>query len=96
MASAFAWGLLLTALLVPWDQLFIGVTVPGVLFNRRELARWTAEVAWGATNVAWTDLVLYYARFAGYPVLALLLWATIQGKFCRARRQMTVDIKKPA
>ncbi len=94
LAGAFSWSLLLTAMFVPWNLTFGGVVVPGVLFDRHELIVGTAEVAWGAGEIDWATAVLYYARFAGYQVLAILLWLLVQLKFAAAVRRMTVPVEQ--
>jgi len=94
LVGAFSWGLVLTAMFVPWNLTFGGVVVTGVLFDRRELIVGTAEVAWGAGEVDWATNLLYYARFAGYQLLAILLWLLVQLKFAGAVRRMTVPVEQ--
>ncbi len=93
LASSFTWSLLLAALFVPWDLAFGGNILPSVLFSRRELIVETAKVAWGATDVGWADQLLYYARFAGYQALVLLVWALVMVKAARASRSAAVTVR---
>ena len=94
LTSALVWSIVLAALFVPWEAAFPGVIVPGVLFGRGELIVKTAEVTWGAADVAWNDQVLHFARFVGYPLLALVLWLAVQVKYTRAFHQAGMRIEK--
>jgi hypothetical protein len=100
LASSFVWSIVLAALFVPWSMAFpadlgSGVAgarqvLPGVLFGLDDVVDWTIEIVGG--KVTWEDWVLYYARFIGYPVLALLIWLTVQVKFARGYHQVAVDV----
>lgn len=91
LASAFVWSIVLVALFVPWSQAFTGVPVPGVLFARAELIQSTAQMAWGAPEASLREQVIYYARFAGYPILSLLILLTVQVKYARGFREVAVE-----
>ena len=80
--SANFWSLVLLGLVVPWQQVLGGFAM-GALYNYQELLRGTAaiEADWSGASPNTQELVLYYARFAGYPVLALLLWIVVQAKW---------------
>jgi len=94
LASALMWSILLAALFVPWDVAFPSVVVPGVLFGRSDLVQGTAAVTWGAAGVDWADQVLYFARFAGYPLLAMLIWLTVQVKYVLGCRQASLKVEE--
>ncbi|NQU75507.1 MAG: hypothetical protein HQ546_04225 [Planctomycetes bacterium] len=93
LTGALLWSLVLAILFVPWDVVFGAVTVPGVLFGRTELIAKTAEVTWGASGVSWAHQVLYFARFAAYPLLALVLWFAVQVKYALACREVSVVLE---
>lgn len=88
LASAFVWSIVLAALLVPWAQLFTGVAIPGVLFDRAELIAKARHIE----SAVLVDQILFYARFIGYPVLALLIWLVIQLKYAAGFRQVAVEV----
>lgn len=79
--SAFYWSMFLLIVLIPWQQVFGFSVVCGALFNLGELvAGWNKA---HASEAGFFDKVLYFGRFCGYPVLALLLWISVQMKFRR-------------
>lgn len=86
LASALVWSVVLGLVLVPWDAVFGTQFIPGVLVSRQEIVAKSASAVW--TAAAWYDVVLYYLRFVGWPVLAVLIWLTVQFKFARAYRQV--------
>lgn len=90
--SAYIWSLLLLALLFPWQAFLANATftstefkVPGVLYTWEELtqsasgARFVGEF----TAVA----VLKWARFVGWPVVAVIILLIVQIKSNRGLRQ---------
>ncbi len=83
LASSFFWSLVLLAMVTPWQQLLRGSFACGALFNYGEMIEWVKDVrsSWGGSEPETMELVLFYARFLGYPVLALLLWLAVQLKF---------------
>ena len=96
LTSSMLWGLVLMVLMVPWDAAFPGVGVPGVLFSRGGLVAATAEVTWGAAGVTWDDHVLYFVRFAAYPIVTVLIWLVVQLKYVRAIGQVSTMEEPPA
>ncbi|MHC4063768.1 MAG: hypothetical protein ACYSUQ_06035 [Planctomycetota bacterium] len=65
--SAFFWMVVVLALLFPWDRCLGGVgKIPGVYATFEEVTHLPDDLQGGATFI-------HYARFLGYPVLALLL-----------------------
>ena len=93
MASGLAWSLVLAALVMPWNLAFGPAFMPGVLFLRPELADATAAVTWGAP-ANWTDAAWYWARYAGYPIVAVLVWLLVQLKFAAGMRQPSVSVEE--
>ena len=91
LTSAMLWGLILMVLMVPWNTAFPGIGVPGVLFSRAGLITATAEVTWEAAGVTWADHVLYFVRFAAYPLVTGLIWLVVQLKYVRAFGQATTE-----
>jgi hypothetical protein len=78
--SAFFWTLVLLALLFPWARWLQGVQVPGVFFTFGELDKLTTEFADRLHEV------LFYVRYLGYPVLALLIVLVGDGRYSRGYR----------
>lgn len=86
LISAFFWSLLLWAVLVPWQQVLPQATFAcGSLSNLGELMDATAKAT--AADAQWLSQTLYYARFAAYPGVALLLWLIVQVRFVGGYRQ---------
>ena len=93
LTSAVLWSLVLLVLLIPWDAAFAGFPVPGVLFGARELIEGSSLVTFGAQGAGWEDHLLYWMRFVGYPVLAMVLWLTIQVQYARSYRPMVAGLQ---
>jgi len=85
--SAFFWALILLAMLIPWQHAPWTSYARGALFNLRDLRVATRDLA--ADSATALDRIIYFVRFIGYPVLALLVWLVVQVKF--ARGYMRVD-----
>ena len=86
LVSAFFWSLLLWMLLIPWQQTLAGSTFAcGALSNCTDLMEAGAKLAGAKAN--WFTCTVYYARFAAYPLLAVVLWLLVQAKFARGYRQ---------
>jgi hypothetical protein len=67
ISRAFFLSLLMLVLLLPWQRIF-GDLVLGAIYTPDELIQWySAE----SDNIF--DVVLYYLRFSGYPLLILIL-----------------------
>jgi len=93
--SAFFWALMLLATLIPWQHAPWTSYARGALFNLGDL-----EVAtWGLADgsAAALNQIVYFARFIGYPVLALLVWLVVQVKFARGymRLNFTPGVSEP-
>lgn len=78
--SAFFWTLVLLALLFPWGRWLQGVQVPGVFFTFDELDKLTTDFA------DRLHAVLFYVRYLGYPLLALLIVLVGDGRYARGYR----------
>ncbi len=83
VTSGFFWSLLLLMVLVPWQQFYGGNMATGATFNFGTLLEGSARVLRHHATAPWDELAYYYARFAGYPVIALLLLLLVQAKFHR-------------
>jgi hypothetical protein len=90
VTSAFVWCVFLGILLFPhqtfWQDVDFsnGFKIPGVLYTWAELMDSKA----GARFVAGADLqsVLHWARFVGWPVVALIVLLMVQAKSSRGLR----------
>ena len=90
--SAYVWCLILLVLLFPWqaflsDATFINPNfkIPGVLYTWGEL---TTLAKFGLTKPAEVpELILRWARFVVFPVLAIIIVLGIQIKSNRGLRQ---------
>ncbi|MDY6914179.1 MAG: hypothetical protein SVT52_06975 [Planctomycetota bacterium] len=94
LISSLLWSILLLAMVTPWQQVLRAAVACGALYNLGELVGRTSAVkaGWGAANVSMMQQVLYYARFIGYPVVAMLVWLIVQVKFARSRRPVEVPL----
>ncbi len=88
LTSAFIWCVVLIALLMPWQAVmtFAGskpgikdpdFRIPGVLMNWSELAAHGRDVNGGDQLAA---VILKWSRFAGFPVVALLMLLVVNAK----------------
>jgi hypothetical protein len=90
LTSAFVWSLLLIVLLFPW-QAFLnnaGMTltefkVPGILYTWPELVK-TAKFA---NDAPLPYVVLKWARFVAFPLIAVIILLAVQVKSNRGLRQ---------
>lgn len=88
VTSAFVWGLILALLLFPWqaflnnaDLTAVEFKIPGVFYTWEELVKYK-----DFPNQPWPEAVLRWARFVGFPVVALILLFIVQGKSSRGLR----------
>jgi len=88
--SAFFWTIVLLVMLLPWQQMFKGSLACGALFNLDELTREVARFrpSWGAGPVELQAKVLHWARFLGYPGVAMLVWLLATVKSALASGKM--------
>lgn len=91
VTGAFIWCLLLILLLFPWqgflsDQNVVGdFKIPGVLYTWSELMR---NARFGlAERAELSQLVLKWARFIGFPLLALVILICVQVRSGRGLRR---------
>jgi hypothetical protein len=87
--SAFIWSLVLVVLLFPWQAFLMNsdftsreFIIPGVLFTWDEL---TLNARFATSDLA--PSILKWARFVGFPVLAIVLLLAIQVKSNRGLAQ---------
>ena len=82
------WSLLLLAILIPWQHAFLPAVGLGAMYSLSELAAEAgpAVKGWGDAD-SW-DRIVFHARFAGYPLVALLVWLAVQIKFARGYKRM--------
>ena len=85
VTSAFIWCVLLAVMVFPWqaflrDSAFTSRewVFPGALYTWEELRR-----DYSFENLSAAQSVLKWARFAGFPILALLLLLMVQAKSSR-------------
>ncbi|MCK4658928.1 MAG: hypothetical protein KAV82_05345 [Phycisphaerae bacterium] len=82
--AAFFWTLLLLALLFPWER-WLGTVphseqIPGIYFTFKELCQMPQEFP----NMI--GEILHYARFLGFPLLALLIAFIADRRYARGYR----------
>lgn len=86
LTSAYIWTIVLLVLLFPW-QAFLDQTMwrfPGSLYTWQELV---ASGQFMHSDVPFTQVVVGWARFVAFPVIALLILLAIQVKSNRGMRQ---------
>ncbi len=96
VTSAFIWTLLLIVLLFPWqamlsnptlsatpDAMVVDFKIPGVLYTWTEVTHPTLGAKFDSTTLPTPHKVLRWARFVGFPVLAVLILMSIQIKSSR-------------
>lgn len=93
--SAFFWALILLAMLIPWQHAPWTSYAKGALFNLGDLEGATQDLGGGSATTL--DRIIYFVRFIGYPVLALLVWLVVQIKFARGymRVKLTPGVSEP-
>lgn len=92
LTSALFWSLVLLMLLTPWQHIFQGRFACGAMYSLEELLAQTrtVEPSWGAQDVSLLTRSTYYGRFAGLPVVTLLVWITVLVKFAIGGSRMTL------
>ena len=83
--SSFFWMLLLLALLFPWDRGLEGVQIPGVYYTFAELESVVKPVE---TSLSSVQQLWHYARYLGYPLLALIIGFMADRRFSLAYRDV--------
>lgn len=88
VTSAFIWCIFLALLLFPWQSFlqntdFTGeFKIPGILYTWSELINGAKFASTGFNP----ETVLHWARFVGWPVIALILLLVVQAKSSRGLR----------
>jgi hypothetical protein len=93
--GAFFWALLLWVLLIPWQQAFWGRLLLGVPYTLGDLVDATRRVIFTPRQPMW-EHIMYYARYVGFPLLAILMLGIIQGKFARGYGRMALSVAQTA
>jgi hypothetical protein len=91
ITSAYVWSLVLAVLLFPWQALLESYAFPGVLYTWTELvtgARWPADAELEILFLRW-------ARFVGFPVVAVIILLSIQITSSRGLRQALGESPPP-
>lgn len=91
LASSLVWSLVLAVLLLPWQQMLPGTALTGALFSLDELLGGTQAMRLLPRDMPWAGPTWYYARFVGYPVVALLVWSLVGSRFTLGYRRMRVS-----
>lgn len=91
LMSAFFWSLVLFAILVPWQDVLVDSFASGALYSLGDLTGSRARL-----GEAWTDTVIFYARFVLYPVVTVLVWLVVQMKFARGYRAIVSNLASGA
>jgi len=85
LTSAFIWTVVLAALLFPWQAFWpdneFKFKVPGALYTWNELVSRVND------QPSRDAAVLFWARFVGFPLLALIILLAIQVKSLRGLKQ---------
>jgi magnesium-transporting ATPase (P-type) len=98
VTEAYLWCVVLLALLFPWQAIFLNPTmnptgattvndfrIPGVLYTWTELSHPTLGAKFGASNPS--VATLRWARFVGFPCVAIVCVLLVQAKSNKALRQ---------
>ena len=118
LTSAFVWAALLAVLMFPWQAILAGPTIstgadpiaadikiPGVIYTWSEFNHPTLGARFGMAkdaNLSGEAKILRWARFAGCPIVALMILLAVQvksGKGVRAalgEDQPPVDVEASA
>jgi len=92
VTSAFCWCVFLALLLFPWQAFlqnsdFTGdFKIPGVLYTWGELTHPTKGAKFVTAGADIWVTVLWWARFVGWPVVALIVLLMVQAKSSRGLR----------
>lgn len=102
LVSAFLWSVLLIVLLFPWQSVLnnpaisqnaamnrMGEKIPGVLYTWAEFA--SPQLGPKFVNKLDWPTVLHWARYVGFPVLAILILLMVQAKSSKGLRQAMVS-----
>jgi len=78
----------------------LGMKIPGVLYTWAEISHPIVGARFGigdssASNTDWKVLILHWARYAGFPILSMLILTMIHFKSHRGLRQSLGEDKIP-
>ena len=92
--GAFYWSLLLLMALVPWQDVLHSAIACGATFNLGQLTDMasSARSTWDAKDPSVVKQAFYYARFVGYPVLAILMTLVVMIRFSRGYRPLKTQV----
>ena len=92
--GAFFWSLILLIVLFPWQGMLQSAIACGATFNLGQLTEMAGTVkgSWGAETPALVKQTFYYARFLGYPVLAILIALVVMARFARGYRPLKKQV----
>ncbi len=92
--GAFFWSLILLVVVFPWQGALDSAVACGATFNLGQLTAMAqdARESWGAENPALVKQTFYYARFLGYPVLAVLITLVVMVRFGRGYRPLKKQV----
>lgn len=97
VVSAFVWSIVLIVLLFPWQAFLADAhfasdfKIPGVLFTWAELVKF-AKVGVGGNNPGLEVLILHWARFVVFPLIALIITLMIQIKSGRGLKEALGEV----
>lgn len=89
------WALVLLAMVFPWQQLLRTSLACGALYNFGDLRIALDHVR--ADGAGLWDHVLFYLRFAAYPLVTFVVWLIVQLKFAAgySRGMSTGEVRTP-
>ena len=92
--GAFYWSLLLLMVVVPWQSVLQSAIACGATFNLSQLTAMAGDArgSWGAEDPSVVKQAFYYARFVGYPVLAILMTLVVMVRFSRGYRPLKAQV----
>lgn len=89
VTSGLVWCFVLGVLLFPWQSFLSNATftsesfkIPGVLYTWNELVHRA-----NAPSSSGPEMLLFWARFVGFPVLAVIILLAVQAKSSRGLKQ---------
>jgi hypothetical protein len=94
LTAAFVWCVLLGVILFPW-QAFLNnaglqagdFKIPGVLYVWAELVEHARFKVREGDKILWAEAILKWARFVGFPLVAILIDVMIQAKSVKGLRR---------
>jgi hypothetical protein len=89
------WALVLLAMVFPWQQLLRTSLACGAMYNFGELRAGIERIR--SADVGLWDHLLFYLRFAAYPLVTFVVWLIVQLKFSAgyARGMSTDEVRTP-